>query len=139
MIEITLKVTTVQLMAIAKILQDEQPPIAPLVPIGPSIESVLAKISTSSTRKKGGKQGPKMASFGRTQEQVDAYVEAEANRTEELDEEAELKRQRAEERAAKKEEKDLEEVKEIAEVDAIKAKVSAIPETTALAFKPWTV
>ena len=105
-------------------------------------------VATAATRKRGGGKGPKMPSFGRTQAQVDKFVEHEATRTEELDEEEELKKQRAEERASKRAEKDaieaekkLEDKQAQDEVNNIKAKELANSKEveTKLAPKPWNL
>ena len=82
----------------------------------------------TATAKVGGKKGPTMPRFGRTQAQIDAYAESEASRVEALDEEAELKAQRKADKEAS------EEVKQ-AEVDAIKAAEITVP-TNNIA-RPW--
>ncbi len=100
----------------------------------------------TATRKKGGKKGPKMPALGRTNAEIAEFVKHEETRTEELDEEEELKKQRAEERDARKAEKDAvatakkeQAIKEQDEVDAIKAKdaQNTAEQATALAPKPW--
>jgi hypothetical protein len=96
------------------------------------------------TRKKGGKKGPKMGAFGRTQEQIEEFAEAEANRTEALDEEEELKEQRRQERLAIKAEKDAviaekkaDEAREEEVVKSIKEAVSTKKKGAPLPPKPW--
>ena len=86
----------------------------------------------------------KMPGFGRSQAQVDAYAEAEAARIEALDEEAEIKAQRAEERAARKAERDaIEQEKKTAadkaakEVADIKANDKVTPTSSDVPKKPW--
>ena len=168
MIEITLKVTTAQLLAIANVLHDAKLDVEEVLDIKDSVEpgfpipeSVIEKLQDSpktveetkevqpvATRKKGGRKGPKMAGFGRTQAQIDAFAKAEEERTVELDEEEELKKQRAEERAVKKAEKDKEAAEKKAEDDRANAEVLAIKEkeqlnvqevATPLATKPWNI
>ena len=168
MIEITLKVTTAQLLAIASVLHGAKLDVEEVLeikdeitPTFPIPESVVEKAQDSpktveetkevqpvATRKVGGKKGPKMPGLGRTQQQVNAFAEAEKNRTVELDEEAELKKQRAEERAVRQAAKDAEAKEKKEEDDKANAEVLAIKEkeqlnvqevATPLATKPWNL
>lgn len=166
MIEITLHVTTAQLVAIANVLNDAQLGVNKVLEVRDTVVSNFPipehapekaqdspktvkepkEVIPVATRKVGGKKGPKMASFGRTQEQIDAFAKAEEERTVELDEEAELKKQRDEERAVRKAEKDQEAKEKKDEEDRAKAEVLAIKEkeqlnvqetASPLAKKPW--
>lgn len=105
-----------------KLVKEVQSPAKPItVPVeAPKVPTATAKI--------GGKKGPTMPRFGRTQEQINAYVEAEASRVEALDEEAELKAQRKADKEAS------EEVKQ-AEVNAIKAAEITVPANNIA--RPW--
>ena len=92
----------------------------------------------------GIKTGIKMASFGRTPEQIKSFEAKELARKDELDEEEELKTQRREEREAKKAERDKElqdkkdeEARKAKEVEAIKSSELKKPDTTSMPRKPW--
>lgn len=163
MIEIKLTVTPEQLIQIAEVLQGTGEPVvatkgtpgefftakAVTVPVEvTAMPAIPLKVEGISVRKKGGKKGPKMAGFGRTQEQMNVYEKAEAARTHELDEEEELKKQRAEERKARQDEKQKvlddkreEEEKEVATVELIKAIIIADEKdvVSALGKKPWEI
>jgi hypothetical protein len=84
--------------------------------------------------KAGGKKGPKMPAFGRTIAQVDSFIENERTRVTKLDEEAELKAQRAEEKAARdgvkteEAEKITDEVKAIKDANISKTSTSTMPK-----------
>jgi len=107
-------------------------------------DSPIGTIEPTATRKKGGGKGVKIAAFGRTQKQIDAYVESEAERTEELDEETIFKKERADEREANKAEKKKisDEKKETAnkvqqEIDDIKKADEEVIPLTSLIESPW--
>jgi len=85
----------------------------------------------------------KMPGFMRTQTQIDNYTSSEASRVEALDEEAELREQRRQERLAKKEEKDAEALEKKETKAKADNEVAAIKEATLTTtaqtsiVKPW--
>ena len=105
---------------------------------------IFERTSLTATRKKGGGKGPKMAAFGRTPDQVEAYVKAEEERTEDLDEETILKQERADERKAAKAIKDAEikvkkddALKVQQEIDDIKKADEDIDIVKSIFKNPW--
>jgi len=136
------------------VLEDIEPT-APSTPADYSTNEVPTPVTVpvesnpappTATRKKGGKSGPKMATFGRTPEQIKSFADAEANRTKDLDEEEEIRNQRREEREAAKAVKDQElaekaKAKELEDnlIAEIKAADEAPKALTATVRKPWVL
>lgn len=100
-VTITLEVTYEQLSKIATVLNSDQSNNKPLkaieghIPTTPTVKPVVPPAP-----KPGGKVAAKMPSFGRTQAQINDFIEHESSRVAALDEKEELRRQRAEEKAA---------------------------------------
>ncbi len=156
LIDISLKVTPVQLMAIASLLNaDTRAVIAPTSNTNlekvtldakvvkkssePTIEHVPVTIPTAGKK-------VKMAGFGRTQVQIDEFTENEEERFEKRSEEELLKEQRKEERDAKAAEKKIIADEKKAEEDHFKKEIANIkkavedkaPEkATTVIKKPW--
>ena len=157
MIKISLEVTPHQLLQIAQLLNTSPESISeptsnektsddslPTVTVSASPKhskktlKAMEEARSHATPKPAPKSKVAMPVFGRTQQQIDAHIEKEANRLEELSEEEELKQQRREERAAAKAEKEAEEAKQKQEIVNIKAAVitpSAIEAP--MPKKPW--
>jgi len=112
------------------------------------VKPVAAKVApvkgtSSQAPAPGGKTKPKMPAFGRSQGQVDTYVKAQSERAEVIDEEAEIREQRRQERLAKKAEREEEERIKKEDKDRLAAEVASIKATeakqpgTVTAAKPW--
>ena len=123
-ITITLELTTNELLEVAKVLSVSPeshtslsgPNLCKEVTLPTKAVSVAPEASKPSVPpapKPGGKKAAKLPAFGRSQEQIDAFIQHEESRIAKLDEEALLKQQRAEEKAAREKEaaKEIETVK----------------------------
>ena len=140
-IQITLEVTETELLRIANILNgapaftatttsNEKPkeissPAKPAIKPSAPAEKPVVKPAP----KPGGKKAAKMPSFGRSQAQINDFLEHESKRVEAIDEKEAERQQRAEEKAAR-------EAEELAEVN----KAKKVTETkTEMPKKFWEI
>lgn len=141
MIKLTLEVTPKQMLDIANLLntspesisepsRHEQLLVDPLPPeeVKTPSEQSIGQPKANSVKSPG--KRTTMPSFGRTKEQVDAYVESEETRLEIADEEALLKTER-------KAQRETDKAKKEAEVAEIKEEV--VDTSQPLPTKPWTL
>jgi len=153
LIEITLKVTTEQLLQIATLLSDKSYPLSNAVAPERNVEvptsskqslddkvpakdikvSEEAPTTKVTTVKKGGKKGVAMPLFGRTVEQAKEYQESEAERIQEVDKKESVKTAKAEEKAAVETVK----AKEVAEILSEAAEATTI--TRPVVTPPWNL
>ena len=143
MITITLEVTPAEMLQIAKVL-DTSPPShegfshtdqvkevqTPPKPISKAPEP--SKPLVPNAPKPGGKKAARMPAFGRSQEQINEFINHEQSRVAKLDESALLRQQREEEKAAQ------EAAEEEVARKAMKA-INATPEVKPMPAKLWSL
>lgn len=140
MITLTLEVTPEQLLKIAQVLNTSLESISEptrakktsgdswfLTPIKAPEPSI---VKTQVTPVKSPGKGVKLPSFGRSQEQIDAFVSSEEERLSLKEEEAQLK-------AERKAQKEAEQAEKEAEVAKIKEEPADIIEVALPKRKPW--
>ena len=132
-INITLEVTPLELEQIATILNKECEPTKTTIQSTCTTTPVVPP-----SPKPGGKKSAKMPSFGRTQAQINEFIEHESERVAKLDEKEALKQQRAEEKAARESAETAEANKALDEVAAIKQE-AAITKSAGMPTKLWNL
>jgi hypothetical protein len=118
-VTITLEVTYEQLFKIAEVLQTTTPRVV-------TEQAQLQPVVVPPAPKPGGKTAPKLPAFGRTQAQIDSYIEYEKARVASLDE-------KAEEKLMKKQQQEL------AEQEVIKITEVVIYQQPAMPAKFWNL
>ena len=142
-ITITLELTTEELLEVAKVLNtsseahkglseaekatEVQTPVV-TVNVAPEPSKPLVP----NAPKPGGKKAAKMPAFGRSQEQVNEFINHEHSRVAKLDEAALLKQQRAEEKAAR-------EAAETKAANKVLEEAAESPTTTPMPAKLWSL
>ena len=142
-ITITLELTTEELLKVAKVLNT-----SPEVDTEPSAAKQSVEVQTPTQTvtvapehskplvpnapKPGGKKAAKMPAFGRSQDQVNSFIEQEKARVAKLDEATLLKQQREEEKAAR-------EAIETAAANKVLEEVTAKPATAPMPPKLWSL
>ena len=152
-VTLTLQVTYQEAIQIMQLLntspEAHTKPLRPLNNLEDKVPAVPTKTPSAASKSPGKVVAPtagktvKMPGFMRTQEQIDTYAASEDLRMEAKDEEAELKLQRAADRAVRKTEKDAVENEKKAEAQLKQDEVASIKEAVVdttpppLPKKPW--
>ena len=142
-ITITLELTTEELLKVAKVLNT-----SPEAHTEPSAAKQSVEVQTPTQTvtvapghskplvpnapKPGGKKAARLPAFGRSQEQIDEFINHEQSRVAKLDEAALLKQQREEEKAAR-------EAIETAAANKVLEEVTAKPAAAPMPPKLWSL